>query len=362
MATDSTELTFIRCSSCRSLVPAVSSRCRMCGAPIDSGDDKSADGAPLAGNSDQSGIDAAEDDDPLGQYLADLAGEDDEDDDQQEEHEDDIPEPVQEEDDDDDLFNLDDLEEDDDFGFDDELPEEDQPAELTAAAEDLDDGDLDDEPELEDEFTEELPLPAPKKERREVSAPNTRKFKSESGGVGAKRGNLSFKEPKRAPANVAPNGSSNPRRTLAAKPDVPVEQHTKPSRRAAAAPLKESHAVNYTTALEGRLCGWLVSFKDPQGEAIELREGKFFITSSPLKPSDIVLDEPSVSTPHALIAASAERGLQVQDLMSERGVFVRTYDGTAYRREEETTTLEHGDWVRFGDQEFLVTLVPTRAR
>ena len=30
----SDELTFVRCPSCRSLVPAVSTRCRMCGAPL----------------------------------------------------------------------------------------------------------------------------------------------------------------------------------------------------------------------------------------------------------------------------------------------------------------------------------------
>ena len=35
MSADSTELTFVRCPSCRSLVPAVSTRCRMCGATID---------------------------------------------------------------------------------------------------------------------------------------------------------------------------------------------------------------------------------------------------------------------------------------------------------------------------------------
>ena len=35
MAIDSTELTFVRCPSCRSLVPAVSTRCRMCGASLD---------------------------------------------------------------------------------------------------------------------------------------------------------------------------------------------------------------------------------------------------------------------------------------------------------------------------------------
>ena len=32
---DSSELTFVRCPSCRSLIPAVSTRCRMCGASLD---------------------------------------------------------------------------------------------------------------------------------------------------------------------------------------------------------------------------------------------------------------------------------------------------------------------------------------
>lgn len=43
MSTDSTELTFVRCSSCRSLVPAVSTRCRMCGASLDAASDESAE-------------------------------------------------------------------------------------------------------------------------------------------------------------------------------------------------------------------------------------------------------------------------------------------------------------------------------
>ena len=38
---DSTELTFVRCESCRSLVPAVSTRCRMCGAPLEKEQDVS---------------------------------------------------------------------------------------------------------------------------------------------------------------------------------------------------------------------------------------------------------------------------------------------------------------------------------
>ena len=35
MSADSIELTFVRCPSCRSLVPAASSRCKMCGAGLE---------------------------------------------------------------------------------------------------------------------------------------------------------------------------------------------------------------------------------------------------------------------------------------------------------------------------------------
>ena len=112
-------------------------------------------------------------------------------------------------------------------------------------------------------------------------------------------------------------------------------------------------------ASPGRLYGWLVSYSSPDGSAIELREGKFFVTAASLKGTDLVLDEPSISTPHALMSVNGERGLQVQDLMSDRGVFLRSREGSQYQREELAVTLEHGDWIRFGDVEFLVTLVPT---
>jgi pSer/pThr/pTyr-binding forkhead associated (FHA) protein len=59
------------------------------------------------------------------------------------------------------------------------------------------------------------------------------------------------------------------------------------------------------------------------------------------------------------MSVNGERGLQVQDLMSDRGVFLRSREGSQYQREELAVTLEHGDWIRFGDVEFLVTLVPT---
>jgi pSer/pThr/pTyr-binding forkhead associated (FHA) protein len=100
-----------------------------------------------------------------------------------------------------------------------------------------------------------------------------------------------------------------------------------------------------------------VSYTDPDGAATELREGKFFVTASSLKDSDLIIDEPSISTPHALVSVSTDGGLQVQDLMSDRGVFVRRRGDDTYRREPDVTRVEHGDWLRFGDVEYLVSLI-----
>jgi hypothetical protein len=108
----------------------------------------------------------------------------------------------------------------------------------------------------------------------------------------------------------------------------------------------------------GRLFGWLVSFESPDGRAIELREGKFFVTGSSIRPTDLVIEDPSISTPHALMSVSADHGLLIQDLMSERGLFVRAGERGQYKREDGVVEVKHGDWVRFGDVEFLVTVVP----
>jgi hypothetical protein len=107
----------------------------------------------------------------------------------------------------------------------------------------------------------------------------------------------------------------------------------------------------------GRLFGWMVNYSDPNGSAIEIREGKYFIARNSIKPADIVVNDPSVSSPHAVLRVGMETGFEVQDLMSERGVFIRTRGGEAYKKEEDRVRVEHGDWIRIGDVEFLVSLV-----
>jgi len=116
--------------------------------------------------------------------------------------------------------------------------------------------------------------------------------------------------------------------------------------------------VTQTVNASGRLFGWLVSYSEADGKAIELREGKFFVTRSSLKGSDLIIEDESVSTPHAMVSISVESGLQVQNLMSERGVFIRVQGADTYKREEDVIVVKNGDWVRFGDVEFLVSLIP----
>ena len=120
---------------------------------------------------------------------------------------------------------------------------------------------------------------------------------------------------------------------------------------------KSPEGIKREEAVSGRLFGWLVSYLDPNGSAQELREAKFFISRSSLKETDLIIEDKSISTPHALVSVSLSEGLRIQDLMSDRGVFVRRRGGDAYQRIEETAKIEHGDWVRFGDVEFLVSLI-----
>lgn len=130
---------------------------------------------------------------------------------------------------------------------------------------------------------------------------------------------------------------------------------TQPSKSQPVAPFQPGAAK--APAQAGRLFGWLVNYSDPNGTAVEIREGKFFVTNRSVKPNDLVLDDSTISAPHALLNVSASGGMFVQDLMSERGVHVRRKGSDTYRREEETVSVTHGDWVRFGDLEFLISLI-----
>jgi hypothetical protein len=54
---------------------------------------------------------------------------------------------------------------------------------------------------------------------------------------------------------------------------------------------------------------------------------------------------------------SIDTGLVVQDLLSDQGVHLRRRGSTEWLREQHAVNLEHGDFVRFGNVEFVVALV-----
>jgi len=71
----------------------------------------------------------------------------------------------------------------------------------------------------------------------------------------------------------------------------------------------------------------------------------------------VVLDDPSISTPHALVAVGVGEGLRVQDLMSDRGVWVKRKGQEGFQRISDAVKIEHGDWLRLGEVEFMVCLI-----
>lgn len=112
----------------------------------------------------------------------------------------------------------------------------------------------------------------------------------------------------------------------------------------------------------GDLIGWFVSFEKDHGEATEIRAGRFFVGSERVKDTDLVIDENSISTPHCLISANREGGMRIQDLMSEQGTFVRKSGKKNFVQCSEAVELEHGDFLKLGQYEVMVCIVPVTAQ
>lgn len=451
MSTDSTELTFVRCPSCRSLVPAVSTRCRMCGSGIDTqGKEVSEPEAPRRARSNtisqpntefvnateavrasesapvEMAPEAEDDFDPLREYL---------DEDQPPvavpqskpttseparntgpayEMEP-VPEPVVTAAPADPMFDDDDF---DIFGDDDAGAEDDWLAPVAEEAP---------APVQRKEVRPEPAAPAPvsepvvvKAERAPAPQPHMnggghsgQNQQREAGRVVVESGSrpagkpsgLSFgkgrqEEPAARPqqpvrdtksehkgAERSDKGGKPPhqkqaapaveKKPVEAKRETPPQNNQKQARpqpvpergeRQHAAPTMEVPRVRAEAArgpvqeaVDSRLVGWLVSFSTPTRSAIELREGKFFVGGNSLKPNDLVLEDPSISTPHAMVAVEAGR-LQIQDLMSEAGVYRKRQGETDFTQFGEPFEVKHGDWIRFGNIDFLITMIPDNKR
>ncbi len=365
MSTDSTELTFIRCPSCRSLVPAVSTRCRMCGVTLEgqggssntqgSGEEKKSGRvrqhtmaaprgtAPTPENLSKpvelapvNQLEELDENDPLRDYVEEI------DDIQnkqplsaQEQTSEELEDP---------LFGDDDSEEEDilsDDDFDDFL----------------DDDDITEEDISEEEIFEDL------EEEEELQvAPEPRKVVVESGS--GKTGGLFFAQPEEN--KTEPKESEV--KESGQKPFERKESTGKNSLSAPSVTPKASKAVVSRTptgnsSLEvvmpqdsGKLYGWLVNYSNPNGSSYEIREGRFFISSTEVKGNDLLVGHDSISAPHAILTVSLSEGLLIQDLMSENGVFIQKRGEGSFEQYEQIASLAHGDILKLGEVEFLVNV------
>ena len=453
MASEPSDLTFVRCPSCRSLVPASAARCRICNNPLDSlaQSEGGGEAAKGTGRIRQRTVTAAPQDvisavvaaktekalaasaspsvqgddefDPLGAYLQDLEGVDEVVATAPEALQPDRTAPAQRAEDDDDD------EEDDPFDLD--LFDEPVVEKPTSAAPEQRPVK---QPAVNDPFDDEITIDtvAPKavvaKEREAEVRPHTpmpaaprrdeqrpRGVEAQQGGGQQRGGGEARKNEARPPQRSEPQRSEPPRSepqrsermqeqrqnrpapTQQRAPEPPRapepqrpkrderderrQDHNRPAQqqppeqrheqrheqgRRAGDPQQHATVSERTQASTGpktgkmrpgKLFGWLVSYESPDGRAIELREGKFFVTASSIKGTDLILEDPSISTPHALMSIS-EGGFLVQDLMSDHGVFVRHDERAEYQQEESLVRVSHGDWLRFGEVEFLVIIVP----
>lgn len=348
---DSAELSFVRCPACRSLVPAASNRCRMCGSSLEglaqtetkeepkngrvrqhtSVDDPSVSEAiekvrtesqetpkptaapapaatqakapePVAAMAESSEVE----EDPLKAYLEDFEDDDDDDDDLE------------------DLLS--------------------------------DDGD-DDEPEPVKASPEPEKKPEPEQPRVVVEQGSQRKSGGLSFGSKGESSQPMAKPKVETKAPAAPKPAPQPVREAAPKQQAKPQAASTPKPQPASKRRDAYDAANESTTT-GQLFGWFVSFASPEGASLELREGRFFITNSNVRRGDLVLHDDSVSSPHALVTIGSRTGLTVQDLMSENGLFIKRAGEDSFYQERETAELAHGDSVRFGNVEFLVCLVP----
>jgi len=140
----------------------------------------------------------------------------------------------------------------------------------------------------------------------------------------------------------------------------PTPQARETQREVSRSPATQPHRPSFAKpASDGALVGWFVDFKDAKGHSVELREGQFFVTKSKLKENDFVIDHGSISTPHAMIRILSN-GVEIQDLMSEKGVQVQRFDGSGYKNQDERVKLAHGDWIKLGEVEYQVVLIPQK--
>lgn len=110
-----------------------------------------------------------------------------------------------------------------------------------------------------------------------------------------------------------------------------------------------------------KLVGFLVDYQDdPNGEIVELRAGRWLVTSRSSDQGDcILINHQTVSPLHAILRVSDKGTIQVLDQLSEFGTGI-TREGSVEEEEIAGTmaNVSHGDKIRFGEKTYIVCLVP----
>jgi FHA domain len=99
-----------------------------------------------------------------------------------------------------------------------------------------------------------------------------------------------------------------------------------------------------------RLIGWFISYDhNSDGQAYEIREGRCFLGNAPLHGSrTTVIEDSSIGSPHAVMAASRDHTVFLQDVFSPDGTYIQRSGDTREQRIDGPVMLQHGDWVQFG--------------
>ncbi len=176
-----------------------------------------------------------------------------------------------------------------------------------------------------------------------------------------KANTFSLKEPSKENKNVRNDKKENKNISVEKPKEKAIKEPVIQEKIENKSVVSEKQVVSTTNTINkdliGRLVGWLVSYKDPQGTAVEVREGKFFITKDPLKDFDFIIDDESISTPHALVTVSNTNGIMIQDLMSDAGIYLKQKGRNEYEQRSTPFKVNQGDWIKFGNVEYLVSLI-----
>lgn len=107
-----------------------------------------------------------------------------------------------------------------------------------------------------------------------------------------------------------------------------------------------------------KLLGWFVNYStDEAGKSYEIRLGKKFIGRQQLRAHDLLIPDSAISTPHCLLNAEVGK-LNLQDLMSEQGTYIRQSGEVNFKKIDSTVQLNHGDILKLGSFELVVCLIP----